>query len=319
VTELKPGPRWKTCPLAICLLALPALTVAETVTRTDINRLISRLDHRSFTLRQQAQARLLEIGLPALPALVKASESRSRDQRYRIEQLLADIQHRALHKGFVEILSVKRDGDIDLEAGMALISRILDPMADGKAVARRLDTMAAQVRKRLGNLAPERADPPTLVAALVHVLNVEQGLQGNVDDYDKPRNSSLGWVLESRKGLPIVLSHIAILVAQRLDVPIVGLGVPGRYMIQYDAPGKQADLIIDPFGDWTVVTPPEVKQISHPIDPEKDLVPDTHRNALSRMLRNLISDYTGTGQADKAGELNAYLLLVDGPEVPGTP
>lgn len=319
MTEVKPRRCWKTWPLALCLLALPALAVAETVARTDIDRLIARLDHRNFTLRQRAQARLLEIGLPALPALVKASESSSRDQGYRIERLLADIQHRALRMGFADILSAKRDADIDLEAGMALISRILDPMADGKAVARRLDTMAAQVRKRLGNLAPEQADPPTLVAALVHVLKVENGLQGNVDDYDKPQNSSLGWVLESHKGLPIVLSHIAILVARRLDVPIVGLGVPGRYMIQYDAPGKQTDLIIDPFGDWTVVTPAEVKQISHPLDPEKDLVPDTHRNALSRMLRNLISDYTGAGQAAKAGELNAYLLLVDGPETTGTP
>ena len=318
MTEVKPGRCWKTWPLALFLLALTTLAAAETITRTDINRLIVRLDHKNFTLRQQAQARLLEIGLPALPALVKASESSSRDQQYRIEQLLSDIQHRALHKGFVDVLSAKQDGDIDLEAGMALISRILDPMADEKAVTRWLDTMAAQVRKRLGNLAPGRADPATLVAALVHVLNVEQGLQGNVNDYDKPRNSSLGWVMESRKGLPIVLSHIAILVAQRLDVPIVGLGVPGRYMIQYDAPGKQADLIIDPFGDWTVVNPAEVNQINHPIHPEKDLVPDTHRNALSRMLRNLMSDYTGAGQAEKARELTAYLLLVDGPEAPGT-
>lgn len=319
MTEVKLRRCWKTWPLALCLLALPTLAVAETVTRTDINRLIARLDHRNFTLRQQAQARLLEIGLPALPALVKASESSSRDQQYRIEQLLTDIQHRALHKGFVDVLSAKRDRDIDLEAGMALISRILDPMADEKAVARRLDTMAEEVRERLDNLAPKQADPAILVAALVHVLNVEHGLQGNVDDYNKPRNSSLGWVLESRKGLPIVLSHIAILVAQRLDVPIVGLGVPGRYMIQYDAPGKQADLIIDPFGDWTVVSPAEVKQISHPIDPEKDLVPDTHRNALSRMLRNLIADYTGAGQSVKARELNTYLLMVDGPERTGTP
>ncbi|MEM7268417.1 MAG: transglutaminase family protein, partial [Pseudomonadota bacterium] len=36
-------------------------------------------------------------------------------------------------------------------------------------------------------------------------------------------------VLERKKGLPILLSEIAVAVAGRLDLPIVGLEIPGRY------------------------------------------------------------------------------------------
>jgi regulator of sirC expression with transglutaminase-like and TPR domain len=244
--------------------------------------------------------------------LLQAIESPSLDQRFRVERLVQDIQQEALRTGFRAVMTVEQDMDIRLEAGMCLIARILDPMAEEKPIRDQLDAMAEQLRKRLAPAKLDQVPPETFVRALIQVLKVEQGLKGNVDDYDNPDNSSLKHVLDTRKGLPIVLSHIAILVAQRLDVPIVGLGVPGRYMIKYAG----TDLIINPFDDWQVLTPDELMKSIRGLDPEKYLQADTHRNALSRMLRNLISDYAGRGQTAKAAELRAYLMLVDLPTAP---
>ena len=45
-------------------------------------------------------------------------------------------------------------------------------------------------------------------------------------------------MIARRKGLPILLSEIAVAVARRLELPVVGLGIPGRYMIKYE--GRRA-------------------------------------------------------------------------------
>ncbi|MFP6648043.1 MAG: transglutaminase family protein, partial [Pirellulaceae bacterium] len=120
--------------------------------------------------------------------------------------------------------------------------------------------------------------------------------------------------LSKKKGLPILLSHIAVSVAERLKVPIVGIPLAGRYMIKYDGARAPAgspadDIIIDPFGDWQILTQERVRELVPSFDPESDLMPSSRHEVISRMLRNLAADFEATGQQEKAAETMKLLLL----------
>jgi len=76
----------------------------------------------------------------------------------------------------------------------------------------------------------------------------EAGFAGDRDDYDDPRNSFLQTVLERRRGLPILLSALTIAVAARIGVAIVGVGLPGHFIVA-DRSGPEPRYL-DPFDGW---------------------------------------------------------------------
>jgi regulator of sirC expression with transglutaminase-like and TPR domain len=143
------------------------------------------------------------------------------------------------------------------------------------------------------------------------VLFVDYGFQGAVDNYDHPDNSSLLVVLKKRKGLPIILSHVMVSVAQRIDAPIVGIGVAGRYMVKYD--GSQTpdgfakrDIVINPFEKGRVMSEADLLREWH----NSDTAPADARQTLVRMLRNLHSDCIHVGDTQRAQRVATYLQWV---------
>ena len=55
---------------------------------------------------------------------------------------------------------------------------------------------------------------------------------GNAVDYYDPRNSYLDQVLARGLGIPITLSVLAIEVGRRVGVPLVGVGMPGHFLVR---------------------------------------------------------------------------------------
>lgn len=262
---------------------------AAGVSEAKVSQLVADLDHDRFAVRERARLALLEIGRPAVPMLLEATASESPEQRLQARDLVHEIRARELTGHFEELAATEGDA-LDVELGMWLIARILDPEVKRDTITRQLDAMADSVRRRLGEDAPGERKPRQTVDAIAAVLRDDFGLAGDEDTYDHPDNSSIHRVLKRRKGLPILLSEITVAIARRLSVPLVGLGIPGRYMVLYDLPGEDGDLILDPFGGWEVVTLKEVREAAPFLAPARDLVPSSGRSTLVRMLNNLHAD-----------------------------
>jgi regulator of sirC expression with transglutaminase-like and TPR domain len=147
-------------------------------------------------------------------------------------------------------------------------------------------------------------------------LAVEHKLGGARENYSHPDNSSIDRVLATGKGLPILLSHVAVAVGRRLELPIVGIPVPGRYMFMYDgARGPKEwsgeDIIVDPFDGWKTLTPAEVAEITPWFDPARHQAADTNRASLSRMLSNLVTHAAAVGDPKKAALAQRCQALLD--------
>ena len=59
----------------------------------------------------------------------------------------------------------------------------------------------------------------------------EWGFRGNQENYTDPRNSLLDQVLATRKGIPISLCIIYLLVAERLGLELESVGIPGHFLV----------------------------------------------------------------------------------------
>lgn len=260
----------------------------------EIRRHIGQLDADRFADREAAMQQLWLIGPAAAPLLEQAAQESNPELRYRAETLLRSI-HRGPLRLAIDAFAAQPNETLDVEQGMWLIARILNPQVSRRKLDQQLDEIAELVRVKLGkDVDPTTIAPQKSVAALREVLFDDLKFAGNRDDYQNPDNSSLERVLATRKGLPILLAHVTVAVARRLDLPIVGLPVSGMYTVKYDgwrAPKgfPKRDIFFHPYEGGRVLSREDRAKLFPSEDPEVLVPPGTSREVLIRMLSNLTS------------------------------
>ena len=202
---------------------------------------------------------------------------------------------------FAELVRGPEEG-CRLDEGALLIAAHARRDLDVAAQLARLDDLAAACPAR------------TLEAVSAHLF-VDLGFAGDTADYSNPRNSLLDVVLDRRRGIPITLSVVLIEVARRLGVELVGVGMPGHFLVR--AAGDD-DVFADPFHGALLDRPGCEKLFATLHGPrarfeDRFLDPVGPRAVLARMLTNLQRSFVGQG--DRAGALWAQCLRV---LVPGT-
>jgi regulator of sirC expression with transglutaminase-like and TPR domain len=283
----------------------------------EVRRLIRALDADDFEDREAAAHQLWLLGPRTIPVLEDAAKDPSPEVRFRVAALLKTIRRLPM-RASIEAFCALPDDQIDVEQGMWLMARILNPRVRQADLTRQLDEIAAKVRAKLGkDVDPKSTDPEQVVTALREVMFNELKFNTNKEDYDNPDNASPERVLATRKGRPVLVSHMVVAVARRLEVPIVGLPVSGMYCVKYDgarAPKgfSQDDIVFYPHENGRVLSREDRLKIFPNHDPDKLVPPATSRQALVRMLSNLTSllDHAGADRADELQMANEMLQLL---------
>jgi hypothetical protein len=286
----------------------------EGALQAEIEKLILLLDADRFEDRERASRRLAEIGLPALAALQEAQRERSSEARRRAGNLVHSLMHGPRLRELAAFAAVP-DDKLDVERGMWHIARILEPDVKFDELARQLDDLALRVRQRLAGIEAAKANPQQVVTAMCGVLFLEDGFVGNFNNYHDPANSSLARVLATRKGLQITLSHVCLAVARRLDVPLVGIPASLNYIVKYDgtrAPAgySKEDIYFHPYQRGKILTREDRRREFPTHDPDKMVPPDTSRQSLTRMLRNLITALSENRRTEQLKEAEEFLIFL---------
>ena len=132
--------------------------------------------------------------------------------------------------------------------------------------------------------------PSSSAAAISAYLFDELGFTGNRDAYYDWRNSCLDRVIATRTGIPISLSVLMIEVARRVDVPMVGVGMPAHFLVQEVGDNNT---FYDPFHAGRQLDRDGARQLFETLTrgqvPWSDdhLLPTSNRAIVIRMLNNL--------------------------------
>jgi regulator of sirC expression with transglutaminase-like and TPR domain len=168
---------------------------------------------------------------------------------------------------------------------------------------------------RLDDLAAGCPEP-TLDGWRTHLF-ADLGFTGETQRYYDARNSYLNDVLDSRRGLPITLSILAMEVGRRLGLAFDGIGMPGHFLLRLT---DEPDTFVDPFHGgamldrlgcvqrFNAVNPPTAPFVNAYLDPVG------RRSILGRLLQNLKGVYTRQGDTDALRWVFDLRLAI-----PGTP
>jgi regulator of sirC expression with transglutaminase-like and TPR domain len=277
----------------------PAATSSETAR---IDALVTLLADDDPKVGETIAQHLKEIGAAALPALEDAAGSTNPLLGSRARSLVGDLKREA---AVTAIGVFGRHDPVPLEEGLLLISRLHAPDLDTAACAARLDRMAEDLMLRL--------DPgdgvDALIAGLARYVHHEQGFSANTDDYYDIANSYLHTLLETRRGIPISLSCLYLLLAQRLHLPFYGVGMPGHFLVRYN--DGHETRIVDPYGRGRVLDREGCTALLRGLGlsyDERYLEPVSSRYILERTLKNLIAIYANQ---DLNGPLALHQAALD--------
>lgn len=206
------------------------------------------------------------------------------------------------------------DEPIELARSALVVAKVAYPNLAIEYPLSRLNALAGGVRRQL--LA--EADPLAALNTLSQYLFEEMGFHGNQEDYYDPRNSYLNEVLARRLGIPITLSLLYIEVGQRAGMPLVGVGLPGHFLVAHSG---VPDLFVDAFHGGTLLTAAECQARFHAVTSPTTpwhpgyLAPVSSRAFIARMMLNLKQIYLGARQRELALTMQTLLVMLQPQEV----
>jgi regulator of sirC expression with transglutaminase-like and TPR domain len=215
---------------------------------------------------------------------------------------------------FGEMVSRKEE-EIELDKASLLFAKEEYPDLDIEKYLIKLDLMAKEIKGRVGHSVDHRS----MIGEINRYLFAERGFRGNENDYYDPKNSFLNDVLDRKTGIPISLSVLYIEIANRLSLPIVGVGLPGHFIVKYSGLGEE--ILIDPFNMGRILSEKECEEILNRIYGRhigfrsEFLLPVTKKQILTRMLHNLKSIYLSSKNSLKALSVVEMLLLINPAEL----
>jgi regulator of sirC expression with transglutaminase-like and TPR domain len=283
----------------------------------ELNALISLLDDPDETVYGEIEAKLLTLGHTVIPLLEHAWEN-SFDSVFqqRIEHIIHKIQFDSIEG---QLVSWARRDQSNLLKGILLVARYQYPDLDEPKIIKQIEQIKQDVWLELNNnlTALEK------VRVINHILFDVHGFGGNTTNYHAPQNSYINNVLESKKGNPLSLSIIYLIIAQDLSIPIYGINLPEHFVLAYvdeeshfpvygETPNKVL-FYINPFSKGAVFSSKEIdaflKQLKLPLE-QTYYEPCPNSDIIKRVFRNLILAYEKQGYPSKVKEIENLLAVL---------
>lgn len=239
-------------------------------------------------------------------------EARLLEQRaQRIRELAVAVHARRTQQELADEVA-KSPEEFDLLRAALLLSRIDNEEVDVDVYLAEVDQLVADIRKEIADDASEQERLATLDRFLFEQL----GFHGSRTNYYHRSNSYLNEVIDDREGLPITLSVLYMEIARRLDLKVVGVGLPGHFVVRFE-PDEGEPRLIDVFENAEPMKQETAEsmiraRLNGQVDQEEEdrlvesfLAASTPKAILLRMLSNLRS------VAEEDRDLDSILRYLD--------
>ncbi len=231
--------------------------------------------------------------------------------RRHVHEIIRHFDRQAADDSFLAFCLCHGD-EFNVEEAAWLLARTQYPDINVEAYQALLDNYANDLRVRIESDASAEAN----LTSINTYLFKELGFTGNEENYYDPDNSYLNRVLDRRTGNPINLCLVYMLLARRLRLPIIGIGLPGHFICRFQSASDE--VYIDVFNHGRLLTKADCV---HHIQAnagvgvmfEECLAPVTARRMLTRICANLHQIYIRFDFKEEAVRFQRYLVTLERP------
>jgi len=285
----------------------------------EIDAMIRLLDDPDTEIFNHIETRLVSMGKEVIPILENEWEVNFNPLiQNRIENIIHKIQFENV---LISLKDWAENASENLLQGAILVAKYQYPDLDAEKIGIQIEQMTRDIWLELNDNLTALEKVRILNNFMFKVFD----FSGNTTNYHAPQNSFINIVLESKKGNPLSLSILYSLIAQKLEIPILGVNLPEHFIVAYMdevgiVPYKPEEktpsavlFYINPFSKGSIIGRKEIdaflKQLK--IDPmDSYYEPCDNIAIIKRLLRNLMYSYQKLGDHDKMDELNQMMHTI---------
>jgi len=268
----------------------------------ELKALVSLLDDEDHSIVTQVEEKIISLGNDIIPYLESEWESNFNPVVQRkLEDLIHTLQFDQLR---FRLIQWKEKGFEDLLEGMWLVSTYQYPDIE----LEKLKSEFEQIYHETWREFRDDIHPYDQVKILNSVLYSKYKFSANTKNFHSPANSMINIVLDSKKGNPISLCVIYLMIAQKLNMPVYGVNLPNLFICTYKSPDLQ--FYINAFNRGLLFSRSDLENyISNLQITSRDIFyePCSNLDIIKRVLRNLIVSYEKIGDHYKVDEIKILL------------
>ena len=275
--------------------------------KTEIKAMISLLDDSDEDVALHIERRIVSLGEGIIPFLEEEwEETLNPDLQKKIEDLIHNLQFDGLMQRLREW---KQEGGQDLLKGLWLVNSYLYPDVEYGTITQAMDQLYFDAWTHMKS----EMHPYDQVKSLNNVLFREKKFSANTKNFHSPASSMLHLVLETKRGNPLTLCAIYMIIAKRLEMPVYGVNLPNLFILTYKMDGIQ--FYINVYNKGLILSKADIDnyilQLNlNPVDIFYE--PCTNLDIIKRALRNLAFSFEKMDDLDKAAEVTKLLAAISG-------
>ncbi|MDH5380071.1 MAG: transglutaminase-like domain-containing protein [Cyclobacteriaceae bacterium] len=272
----------------------------------EIKALLSLLDDDDPAIFSMISKKINEIGYGIIPYLEEEWENNFNPLvQKRIEDLTHDLQFLMVKD---RLKNWHENESSDLLKGIWIVATYQYPDLEYEKISHEIEQLFYEVWL---NFKPD-LHPYDQIKILNSVLFFKLKFAGNLKNFHSPSNSYINCVLETKKGNPISICIVYLLICRKLGLPVFGVNLPNLFILTYKDP-RYDQFYINAYNKGLIFTRAdienyikEIKLTPHPVF----LEPCDDVDIIRRVLRNLIISYEKAGEKEKKEEIMELLQII---------
>ncbi|MDX1903537.1 MAG: transglutaminase-like domain-containing protein [Thermonemataceae bacterium] len=276
------------------------------IAENEIKALIALLDDDDTEVLHHVEDKILSLGEYILPFLTDEFEHNTNTSvQNKIDNLIHTLQLQVTRERLKEW--VESDTE-NLLKGMWILANLHNPKLSYEDLSEKIEQLYYSIWLHFR----EGLNPYDQIKILNFLLFEEFGLEPNTQNFHSPHNNFIDEVLENKKGNPITLSVIYLLMAQKLQLPIFGVNLPNIFVLIYASPQKT--FYINVFNKGLIFSRADIDNYIQQLGLEQHPAfysPCSHSEILKRICRNLILAYEKLEQNTKKEAFQELLAILE--------
>ena len=286
-------------------------TLKEHLKENELSALINLLDDPDEEVYRHVTDRLISLGTSIIPSLEDAWEKTfDPNLHFRLEELIHLIQFETLLKDLKRWAKKRSD---NLLEGAILVSRYQYPDLSVAKINAHIERISKEIWLEMNyNLTPLEQ-----VNVFNHVMYQLNGFSGNTSNIHDPQNSYINVLLDSKKGNPVSLSILYLILADKIKMPVYGINLPQHFVLSFHKEIIEPDeseqkirssilFYINPFNKGIIFSRDDITLFLKKLNltpMQSHYLPCTNPDIIVSLINSLIHSYELAGLGDKVIEL----------------
>lgn len=268
----------------------------------ELKALVSLLDDTDTEIISHVEKKIISLGDEIIPFLEQSWENNfSSTIQTKIENLIHQLQFEGLKERLTYWVKNEQE---DILKGLWIINTYLYPDLEFEKVKAEIEQLYYDVWLDFG----QSENPSDQIKSLNTAFYEKLKFSSNTKNFHSPSNSMINNVLESRKGNPITLCIVYMLIAQKLKLPVFGVNLPNLFVLTYKTDDVQ--FYINAFNRGLIFKKEDIDKFIEQLKVntlDSFYQPCDNLAILQRTLRNLISCFEKIGETEKINEIQELL------------